>query len=476
MKTQILLITGLAVADAQGVLAAPGSVLVRVAPAADEAGRRRCELLASGAPEAVRRHPLAERPGPARGGPAGERLRGGGATGAATEWLEIDRPGAVLLPGLVNAHCHLDLTHIGPRSHDPSVGFLPWVEMIRQERATTEEDVRASVAQGVQLALAGGTVAVGDIGGAVGGRLSGWAAEALGATLMSGVSFLEFFGVGAHEARAAAALGQIGLEVARSSVQADAVRLGLQPHAPYSVSPALYARIAEFGKTYGVRLCTHLAESPEEHLLIETGQGPLADLLRGVGAWDERTQDLFTNPGVTPLGFCEHALRTARFAAAHVNDADDRDIAILASTRTSVVYCPRASAYFGAERRFGPHRYREMLAAGVNVALGTDSIVNLPAESADPARGGISVLDEMRFLHRRDGTDPKVLLGMGTVNGARALGLHAASFTLRGPLAGPIGGVVAVEVGEEGDGSESGLLERVMTSEARAELLVIGVV
>ncbi|MFN7022304.1 MAG: hypothetical protein ACK4WH_13380, partial [Phycisphaerales bacterium] len=84
-----------------------------------------------------------------------------------------------------------------------------------------------------------------------------------------------------------------------------------------------------------------------------------------------------------------------------MNDCDDEDLAVLARTGTSVAYCPRASDYFRAAEHFGPHRYRDMLAAGVTVALGTDSALCLGPE-ADPVRAGdaarISVLDEVRHL------------------------------------------------------------------------------
>jgi cytosine/adenosine deaminase-related metal-dependent hydrolase len=103
-----------------------------------------------------------------------------------------------------------------------------------------------------------------------------------------------------------------------------------------------------------------------------------------------------------------------------------------------VIYCPRASAYFAAERDFGPHRYREMLAAGITVALGTDSIVNLDTP------GHISTWDEMRLLHRRDRADPVTLLKMATINGAAALRREIAPFTLA--TMGTLAGLVAIPV------------------------------
>lgn len=159
----------------------------------------------------------------------------------------------------------------------------------------------------------------------------------------------------------------------------------------------------------------------------------------------------------------------APFLVAHVNDADDAAIRTLAHTRASVVYCPRASAYFAADRRFGPHRYRDMLTAGVRVALGTDSVVNLDT----PDR--ISILDEMRLLHRRDATDARTLLTMATVNGAAALGLNPGWFRLR-TAPQRLAGLISIQIGG-GTGGETGgktgdALDRLMCSEATPELLL----
>lgn len=130
---------------------------------------------------------------------------------------------------------------------------------------------------------------------------------------------------------------------------------------------------------------------------------------------------------------------------AHVNDATDEAIGILAGSRATVVYCPHASEYFGAHRHFGPHRYRDMLAAGVRVALGTDSIVNLPDGD------GLSVLEEMRLLYRRDGTRPELLLGMATVNGGAAVLGSEQGFAFSGGRDGEAArliGMLAIDVRE----------------------------
>lgn len=363
----------------------------------------------------------------------------------------IARPGAILIPGLVNAHTHLDLTHIGPRPHDPAAGFVPWIDMVRTSRYSDEDDIAASVRRGVDLSLAAGTVAIGDIAGAPAGRMSLVPWRTLRSTPLRGVSYIEFFGIGKTRDLRATGLECLISEVAHEACGFRAMRLGLQPHAPNTVSKHLYALAARLAMALpGAPTCTHLAETPEEHEFIATATGPQRELLERFGIWDESILTELGR-GEHPVQHLREVLTEKRFAVAHVNDAPDPAIEILAQTQTRVVYCPRASAYFGAETHFGPHRYQDMLGAGIPVALGTDSLVNLPPEagmlpSEHPSGRGMSILEEMRFLHARDRTDPVRLLRMATIHGATAFGLDPDAFTFT-PGA-PLAGLLAVGGGE----------------------------
>jgi cytosine/adenosine deaminase-related metal-dependent hydrolase len=365
------------VVDAAGCTARPGAVLID--------GPR---IVAAGGPAAI-------------GLPADAELR--------------ELPDAVVLPALVNTHCHLDLSHLGPRSFQGD--FVRWLDEVRAERAADDETTARAVRRGVELARAGGTALVGDIAG-MGSEVP---IRVLRAAGLGGVSFFEVFGVGRRQERAIRTL----TEAARRPDRCDrGVRQGVQPHAPYSCGLDVYVAAARLG----LPVATHLAESPEELAFVGSATGPFVGLLKRLGVWDETVRARH----VHPIDHLAEALGAAPFVAAHVNYLEDRHLELLAGFKTTVAYCPRASAYFGHPRQDRPrHRYREMLQAGVNVALGTDSLLCLET----PDR--ISVLDDMRFLYQRDGTDPSTLLRIATVAGAVALGFDPTLVTLApGPTAG----------------------------------------
>lgn len=348
----------------------------------------------------------------------------------ATAVERIDRTGCTLLPGLTNAHTHLDLTHIGALPFDRQAGFLSFVKQVLSQRLADPADIARSVDRGVRLCLQGGVVAVGDIAGVANGQPTLAPSDALAASPLHGHAYIEFFAIGTSELANCANLITIMGEAATRRY--ERIRVGISPHAPYTVSPAAYENAIRTARHHGAAVCTHLAENPEERLFIADATGPFRDLLERLQLWNDSVAQAIGKK-LTPLAHMRPVLERAANAqvpllAAHVNDCDDIGLATLKRNRVSVVYSPRSSAYFANHEHFGPHRYRAMLARGINVCLGTDSVINLPAEnSADTGR--ISTWDEMRFLHARDAMQPRDLLTMATVNGARALNLRPSAFT-----------------------------------------------
>lgn len=361
-------------------------------------------------------------------------------------------PDRVLLPALVNAHTHLDLSLVGPRPYRRRFGFPGWLSGVRAARMRSGHDPIEAARAGCALLRRGGVAGVGDIAGDQRSDLTG----VLRGAGLEGVSFLEAFGTGPRQADAVRRIGKAVADAARTNDHGP-VRAGVQPHAPYSAGPEVYAAAADGSEAGAVPVSTHLAESLAERRWIESGTGAMRPFLRRLGA---DAPGGFVACGRSAVAALAGVLERAPWLVAHVNDASDDDIEILARTRTHVAYCPRASAYFGHPSVLGPHRYRDMLAAGVNVALGTDSIISLPRHEADR----LSTLDEMRHLWRRDRTDPRTLLDMATVNGARALGLDPGRFTL---APGAVAGVIAVDV--SGTPEHLSPLERVLESAAMPE-------
>ncbi len=431
MSKELRLFEAAVAADATGWEARPGAVLAELD---HSAGGKSPEirLLASGTPESVARHPAA---------PAAER---------------IHRPNGVLLPGLVNAHAHLDLTSLGPRPFDRGGGFVGWIDLVRRARHEMDDGVRSSCDEGIRRSVRGGVVAVGDIAG----NARREPLDALRASPMIGVSFSEFFGLGARQAASIGAMEQLCAGPEAPALDAAGVRLGLQPHAPYSAGMDLYRAATRLQRQLGVPLATHLSETADEVKFTNDAAGPLRGFLEGLGLWSDEAASAFGR-GKPPVTHLVGPLMSGTFLAAHVNAITDLEIEALSHTGTSVVFCPRAWEYFGHDSTLGPHRWKDLLAAGINVALGTDSIINLPANEADR----ITPWDDARRLFERGERDAFLLLRLITLNGAWALGLDPSMFMLS-PSESPrvIAGLAMVEldgVSEGGDALTAAFSSRV---------------
>jgi cytosine/adenosine deaminase-related metal-dependent hydrolase len=185
--------------------------------------------------------------------------------------------------------------------------------------------------------------------------------------------------------------------------------IGLSPHAPYSIEAGGYRRCVEVAKTRNLPLATHLAETRDEATFLADHSGPFRDLWTHIGAWDADVPRFAGGPirFAQAVGLLDYPTLLA-----HVNYCDDAEMELLAGSggaAASVVYCPRTHAYFGHP----PHRWREMLERGINVALGTDSCASSP---------DLNLLEEMRVV-RRLAPDLAAadIWEMGTMRGARAI-------------------------------------------------------
>jgi len=312
---------------------------------------------------------------------------------------------AVLLPGLINPHVHLELSDLAPPPL-PAGGFAAWLRgMITRAQADPRDAaavVPAAVAAGIAQCLRFGVTAVGDIT-----RHPHLSRPVLAASALRAVSYGEVQALG----------GRRHLLDERVAAAADAAHatprltIGLSPHAPYTVEPAGYARCLALARAGGLPIATHLAETRDEIEFVAARTGPFRDLWENVlRAWDDAVP---AHPA-GPIDLA-HALGLLAHAAllAHVNYCSDADLDLLAAGRASVVYCPRTHAYFGHP----PHRWRDMLARGVNVAVGTDARASSP---------DLNLVDDLRLLHRLAPEVPAAeLWAMATTRAAAALGLGA---------------------------------------------------
>ena len=335
----------------------------------------------------------------------------------AREGRRVDLPDRLLLPAMVNGHAHLDLTHLGPR---PYVGnFVDWLAQVMQGRPGDDAAIAASVQRGVELSRQAGVEWVGDVAN------SPAAIRTRQDAGLAGVSYLECFGLGKRQDQRIEDLRRQLDSLEFETPVAGHVRgtlLGISPHAPTTAGPRIFEEATRLSENHAYRLCTHAAETPEEIEFLAAGTGPWRDHLERLGVLDED----FQPPGRHPLDYLEDELRRGRWLLAHCNYVADDHIDLLKRTGTSVVYCPVASDYFGHPLK-GGHRYRDMLEAGVNVCLGTDSIVCQSPGADQP----MSILAQMRHLYRRDRCDPRMLLSMATTRGALALDLAEREVTLR---------------------------------------------
>ncbi len=315
----------------------------------------------------------------------------------------IDYEDAAILPGLVNAHTHLELSlHAG--RFNPAASFPDWLSQVAGEflrEPPTQHQVAEACRAGIRQSMAAGVTTVGDIT-----RSPRWSRPILAASPLRCVSFGEVISVGNrrglfHDRLATA------LEADHAS---ERLRIGLSPHSPYNVEPDGLRQCAIVATERDLPLALHLAESSDEVAFTLSGSGGLANFLRTIGIWDDR----IPISGTRPLEVVRRAgLLSRRTILIHCNFVNDEEVQAIAESGASVAFCPRTHHAFGHP----PHRFADMLAAGVNVCIGTDSLASNPS---------LSVLDELRFLNRSGcGISPAQLLKMASINGAEAMGLSA---------------------------------------------------
>jgi cytosine/adenosine deaminase-related metal-dependent hydrolase len=337
------------------------------------------------------------------------------AASAAAPAVTLDLGDAVVLPGLANAHTHLELSHMA--GHVPPAGsFVAWVRTmlaVRVGAPATVTDVGDAATRAIAAMHASGTAVVGDIGN------TDAAVGPLAASALAGVHFKEAIGFRAASANAVAAQARLEARVShRRLVERGRHRVAasVAPHAPYSTSAPLIQALVTGLPMSGlldtaVPACPissiHLGESPEEVEFLAQGNGPLRQLLIDLGAWDERWQV----PGVGPVAYLEQlgALHSGLLVV-HGTQLTPSELDVLAAAGATLVLCPRSNQWVGA----GVPPVAAAVAAGVRLALGTDSLASV---------GSLNLFDEVAAARALAPDVPaSVLLRAATLGGARALG------------------------------------------------------
>jgi cytosine/adenosine deaminase-related metal-dependent hydrolase len=315
----------------------------------------------------------------------------------------VDLGNVVLLPALVNAHTHLELSYLRG-SVPPTGSFSEWVsELMSRRRAWPDPAAPAildAARQAIDEAHHAGTGVIGDISNTL------VTVDLLRDARMAAHVFYEQLGFNIPDA--VTKVAQARDAIAKRMTDDDRVRISLAPHAPYSVSPGLFRAIrADVDAGAHPLTSVHLGESPQEVQLLRDGTGATRVMLERLGVWT----DEWKPPGVSPVTYlADLGFLDARTLVVHGVQFDSADLARLRAIGATLVSCPRSNAYVGV----GSPPLQSFYDAGVTVAFGTDSLASV----AD-----LNMFNELAEARRTaPGVSARRLLESATLMGARALG------------------------------------------------------
>jgi cytosine/adenosine deaminase-related metal-dependent hydrolase len=309
----------------------------------------------------------------------------------------LDLGEQILLPGLINAHCHLDYTLLRGKI-PPQGSFTDWIRAINASKAAlSEEDYIGSIDAGLAESQKFGTTALLNL-------------EAFPELLprISRPSLRVWWCAEMIDIRQPMPVRKVSENLREwSESHPEWIgRFGLAPHAPFTASAQLFSAASEISRKYHVPITTHVAESQEEMQMFRDASGPLYDFLGRIG------RPMTDCGGRTPLSsLLESQVLDEHWILAHLNELTEGDFDLLArAARFQIAHCPRSHTFFGHT----PFELRRLRTMGFNICLGTDSLAS---------NSSLSLFDEMRELLRKEPwVSPEEVLTMATVNGARAMG------------------------------------------------------
>ncbi|MEO6211868.1 MAG: amidohydrolase family protein [Gemmatimonadaceae bacterium] len=314
-----------------------------------------------------------------------------------------DLGNCALIPGLVNAHTHLELTAFRGLLEDLS--FREWIARLQGAKVAVMSPERFldSARWGIAEGLRAGITTYADTCD------SGVALEAMRERGVRGIMYQEVFSPSADPKTVRDAAARLAEQLVRhDAFETDLQQVGVSPHAPYTVSDPLFALVARSGR----RIAIHVAESDAEHRFVSEGEGPFADahVARGIPV---------ARRAASPIALLEKlGVLDAKPLLIHCVRVSDADIASIASSKSTVAHCPISNAKLG----HGIAPLLEMLDAGVDVGLGSDSMAaNNRMHLLEESRA--AVLAQRIRTSRHDAFPAARALALATLGGARALGL-----------------------------------------------------
>jgi 5-methylthioadenosine/S-adenosylhomocysteine deaminase len=330
-----------------------------------------------------------------------------GPRAAAPPGDDYDLGDAILLPGLINTHTHLELTAM--RGFLEDCRFTEWIDKLRQSRneVMSDEMLLDSARFGVIEGLGAGITTYADT------CSSGVAMRAMNELGVRGIMYQEVFGPDPEQSDAA--MRELEDRIDKLKVeQTDLVALGVSPHAPYTVSDRLYRAAAEFANSRRVPLALHIAESQAEYDIVANARGDFAE------RW-ERRGIAVTRRARSPIELLDrHGALDRGPLLIHCVRVDDADMEIIARRRCAVAHCPASNAKFG----HGIAPLLPLVAAGIRVGIGSDSVAsNNRMDILDEAR--LAVLIHRAATQRHDAFGAHQALELATIGGARALGIDS---------------------------------------------------
>ena len=357
---------------------------------------------------------------------------------------QIDLGEAAVLPGLVNAHTHLELSHLRDEV-PPALQFVTWIRGVIAARQRWPDpkspEILGAIDRAIGEALASGTAIVGDISNTL------VTFDPLARSSLAAVVFYELIRFNPSDARKFVEDASRAVE---SLPPAERVRASLAAHAPYSVAPLVFRAIRQAIDRNPFSPCSvHVSESVEEMEFIRTGGGSWRAMLEELGSWDPQ----WVPPGGTPVEFLDDSgFLDGRVLAVHGVQMDATDLKRLAARGTTLVTCPRSNGHTGA----GAPPLEEFYESGVRVAVGTDSLASAP---------DLNVFAELATMRALAPSVPaRTLLDSATRQGSRALGFDADYGTIE---AGKLARLLAVTVPADTDDVEEYLVSGIVPAQIR---------